>query len=43
MDWVLIASAATVLTTAIVAAVVLRRVDASTESHGETELDDEAA
>jgi DHA2 family multidrug resistance protein-like MFS transporter len=43
MDWVLIASVATVLTTAIVAAVVLRRVGASAEPASRTKFDDEAA
>ena len=43
MYWVLIASTVTVLMTAIVAAVVLRRVGASAESDAGTALDDEAA
>src|SRR6185369_4873559 len=43
MDWVLIASATTALTTAIVAAVVLRKVDAGVASDPATKLDDEAA
>ena len=43
MDWVLIASAATALTTAVVATVVLRKVDAGVASDPATKLDDEAA
>jgi DHA2 family multidrug resistance protein-like MFS transporter len=43
MYWVLIASTVTVLMTAIVAAVVLRRVGVSAESDAGTAFDDEAA
>jgi hypothetical protein len=43
MDWVLIASVATVLITAIVAVVALRRVSAGAGCGAGTALDDEAA